>query len=111
MRFTHYAFSIAFCTSLMMAGQALAETSDSNDTQQGALDDAALEEKYGIKAGALQRDEPASSEAEQTSDAESNNSNNEENTEEDIEGGTGGTGSAEDAIESGEGEQSADDNE
>ncbi|CAH1042629.1 hypothetical protein [Halomonas sp. TD01] len=107
MRFIPWVFSIAFCTSLLMAGQTLAETSDSDDTQHDALDDAALEEKYGIKAGALQRDESASNGAEETSDAESNNSDNEKDTE----GGTGGTGSAEDAVESGEDEQSNDDNE
>lgn len=107
MRFTPWVFSIAFCTSLLMAGQAQAETSDSDNTQHDALDDAALEEKYGIKAGALQRDESTSNDAEETSDDESNHGDNEEDTE----GGTGGTGSAEDAIESGEGEQSNNDNE
>ncbi|WP_083000235.1 hypothetical protein [Halomonas sp. GT] len=107
MRFTPWVFSIAFCTSLLVAGQAQAEMSDSDNAQHDALDDAALEEKYGIKAGSLQRDEPTSNGAEETSDDESNHSDNEEDTE----GGTGGTGSAEDAIESGEGEQSNDDNE
>lgn len=110
MRFTPWVFSIAFCTSLLMAGQAQAETSDSDNMQHDALDDAALEEKYGIKAGALQRDEPTSSDAEETSGDESNHADNAEDTE-DTEGGTGGTGSAEDAIESGEGEQSNDTNE
>ncbi|MCD6437392.1 MAG: hypothetical protein J7L56_03885 [Halomonas sp.] len=109
MRFTPWVFSIAFCTSLLMAGQAQAETSDSDNTQHDVLDDAALEEKYGIKAGAVQRDEPTSNDAEETSGNESNHADNAEDTE-DTEGGTGGTGSAEDAIESGEGEQSNDDN-
>ena len=105
MRFTPWVFSIAFCTSLLMSVQAQAETSDSDDTQHEALDDAALEEKYGIEAGALQRDEPATNDAANNRDAESNDSD-----EEDTEGGTGGTGSAEDAIENGESEQSNDDN-
>ncbi|MGQ7289785.1 hypothetical protein ACUN7Z_19775 [Vreelandella venusta] len=107
MRFTLWVFSIAFCTSLLVAGQAQAETSDSDNTQHDALDDAALEVKYGIKAGAVQREEPISNDAEETSGDESNHSGNEEDTQ----GGTGGTGSAEDAIESGEDEQSNSDNE
>lgn len=106
MRFTPWVFSIAFCTSLLMAGQAQAETSDSDNMQHDVLDDAALEEKYGIKAGAVQRDESVSNDAEEASGAESDHADNEEDTE----GGTGGTGSTEDAIESGEGEQSNDDN-
>ncbi|WKD28412.1 hypothetical protein NDQ72_00230 [Halomonas sp. KG2] len=107
MRFTLWVFSIAFCTSLLVAGQAQAETSDSDNTQHDALDDAALEEKYGIKAGAVQREESISNDAEETSDVESDHADNKEDTQ----GGTGGTGSAEDAIESGEGEQSNSDNE
>ncbi|UTA79976.1 hypothetical protein J4377_00235 [Halomonas sp. XH26] len=107
MRFTPWVFSIVFCTSLLMAEQAQAETSDSDNTRHDTLDDAALEEKYGIKAGALQRDESTSNDAEETSGDESNHADSEEDTE----GGTGGTGSAEDAIESGEGEQSNNDNE
>ena len=163
MRFNPWLLSFVFGTALMAsAASVLAEPETNADSEQHqALDDAALEEKYGIKAGSVQRDEQPSSdmsaseassaeedtdtaevdsstedtannsteadssstEAENTgsdtegssaetestsTDTESNSTNaDSENTE----GGTGGTGSAEDAIESGEDEQSNDDNE
>ncbi len=139
MRFPPWLLSFVVGTTLVTAaGSALAEQETSaNSEQHQALDDAALEEKYGIKAGAVQRDEqPASDtstaeeadaeESSDTSDATSSDADSSTDTEsasadteststnadsEDTEGGTGGTGSAEDAIQNGEDEQSNDDNE
>ena len=141
MRFNPWLLSFVFGTALMAsAASVLAETETNADSEQHqALDDAALEEKYGIKAGSVQRDEQPSSDmsaseassAEEDADtAEVDSSTEAKNTgsdtegssaeteststnadSENTEGGTGGTGSAEDAIESGEDEQSNDDNE
>ncbi|GGC99991.1 hypothetical protein [Vreelandella lutescens] len=142
MRFPPWLLSFVVGTALITsAGSVLAEPeADANSEQHQALDDAALEEKYGIKAGAVQRDEQpssdmpaadASSAEEDTDTAEAdtsdtdaaNNSTETESTStdtesastnaesENTEGGTGGTGSAEDAIENGEDDQSNDDNE
>ncbi len=57
--------------------------------QHEALDDAALEETYGIKAGAVRRDEQPTSQAQEDAG---------DDDEEHAEGGTGGTGSADDAM-------------
>ena len=163
MRFNPWLLSFVFGSALMAsAASVLAEPETNADSEQHqALDDAALEEKYGIKAGSVQRDEQPSSDmsASEASSAEENadtaevdsstedtannsteadsSSTEAENTgsdtegssaeteststdtesnstnadSENTEGGTGGTGSAEDAIESGEDEQSNDDNE
>jgi len=155
MRFNPWLLSFVFGTALMAsAASVLAETETNADSEQHqALDDAALEEKYGIKAGSVQRDEQPSSDmsASEASSAEENadtaevdssteakntgsdtegssaetesistdtesistdtESNSTNADSENTEGGTGGTGSAEDAIESGEDEQSNDDNE
>ena len=148
MRFNPWLLSFVFGTALMAsAASVLAEPEANADSEQHqALDDAALEEKYGIKAGSVQRDEQPSSDmsaseassAEEDADtAEVDSSTEAKNTgsdtegssaetesistdtessstdadSENTEGGTGGTGSAEDAIESGEDEQSNDDNE
>ena len=141
MRFNPWLLSFVFGTALMAsAASVLAEPETNADSEQHqALDDAALEEKYGIKAGSVQRDEQPSSDmsaseassAEEDADtAEVDSSTEAKNTgsdtegssaetesisthadSENTEGGTGGTGSAEDAIESGEDEQSNDDNE
>ncbi|MBR2515059.1 MAG: hypothetical protein IKE45_13820 [Halomonas sp.] len=101
MRLTPWLLSITLGGLLLVAGPTLAEQTESDETQHEALDDAALEEKYGIKAGAVQRDEePTPSDTEETS------TDNGSDEEEDAEGGTGGTGSAEDAIEEGEDEMS-----
>ncbi|MFP3344267.1 hypothetical protein R0J87_17350 [Halomonas sp. SIMBA_159] len=134
MRFNPWLLSFVFGTALMAsAASVLAEPETNADSEQHqALDDAALEEKYGIKAGSVQRDEQPSSdtpaaeassteEGTDTADAESSDADAANGTDteststnaesENTEGGTGGTGSAEDAIESGEDEQSNDDNE
>lgn len=98
MRLTPWLLSITLGGLLLAAGPTLAEQTESDETQHEALDDAALEEKYGIKAGAVQRDEePTPSEEEASTD-------NGTDEEADAEGGTGGTGSAEDAVEEGEDE-------
>lgn len=141
MRFNPWLLSFVFGTALMAsAASVLAEPETNADSEQHqTLDDAALEEKYGIKAGSVQRDEQPSSdtpaaeassteEGTDTADAESSDADAANGTDtestgadteststnaesENTEGGTGGTGSAEDAIESGEDEQSNDDNE
>ena len=111
MRFNPWLLSFVFGTALMASSASvLAEPEANADSEQHqALDDAALEEKYGIKAGSVQRDEQTSemAAAEETEENADNGGDDSDNTE----GGTGGTGSAEDAIESGEDEQSNDDNE
>jgi len=155
MRFNPWLLSFVFGSALMASSASvLAEPETNADSEQHqALDDAALEEKYGIKAGSVQRDEQPSSDmsASEASSAEENadtaevdssteakntgsdtegssaetesistdtesistdtESNSTNADSENTEGGTGGTGSAEDAIESGEDEQSNDDNE
>ena len=115
MRFNPWLLSFVFGTALMAsAASVLAEQTNADSEQHQALDDAALEEKYGIKAGSVQRvEQPSSAD---NSDADAANGTDTESTStnaesENTEGGTGGTGSAEDAIESGEDEQSNDDNE
>ena len=134
MRFNPWLLSFVFGTALMAsAASVLAETETNADSEQHqALDDAALEEKYGIKAGSVQRDEQPSSdmsaseassaeedadtaEVDSSTETESISTDTESSStdadSENTEGGTGGTGSAEDTIESGEDEQSNDDNE
>ena len=106
MRLTPWLLSIMLGGLLLAAGPLFAEQTEADDAQHEALDDAALEEKYGIKAGALQREEPTSSGSEE--EASTDNGSDEE---EDAEGGTGGTGSAEDAIAEGEDEMSDHDSE
>ncbi|WP_404376435.1 hypothetical protein [Vreelandella aquamarina] len=110
MQFPPWLLSFVFGTALIASsGSVLAETEAETDSgQHQALDDAALEEKYGIKAGSVQRDEQPSNVA---ATDEASAEEGADNGGEDTEGGTGGTGSAEDAIENGEDEQSNDDNE
>jgi hypothetical protein len=103
--------------------------------QYEPLDDAALEEEYGIKAGSVKREESEESDSEHSTDTTNGAGNAEEDSseensdddrssasnsddenngevtdegEETAEGGTGGTGSSEDAIENGEDEESTD---
>ena len=106
MRLTPWLLSMTLGSLLLTAGPTLAEQTESGETQHEALDDAALEEKYGIKAGAVQREEEPTS-----SDTEEIPTDNGSGEEEDAEGGTGGTGSAEDAIAEGEDEMSDHDSE
>ncbi|PCF93555.1 hypothetical protein [Vreelandella nigrificans] len=104
MRLTPWLLSMLLGSLLLTAGPAFAERAEPNEARHEALDDAALEEKYGIKAGALQRKEPVASDAGIPRNADSGG-------EDDAEGGTGGTGSADDAVENGEDEQSEQDSE
>lgn len=105
MRLTPWLLSIMLGGLLLTAGPLLAEQTESEAAPHEALDDAALEEKYGIQAGALHREEATPSDTEEAS------SDNNRDEEEDAEGGTGGTGSAEDAIVEGEDEASEYDSE
>lgn len=110
MRLTPWFLSWVAGTALIAStGSVLAEPDTHTDSEQHqALDDAALEEKYGIKAGAVQRDE-ASTDRAVADDAEGSPDDGGDDRDP-TEGGTGGTGSAEDAIENGEDEQSNGDN-
>ena len=81
----------------VVAASAWADTAAENG-QHEALDDAALEETYGIKAGAVRRDEQPASQAQEDAG---------DDDEEHAEGGTGGTGSADDTMLQGEDEQSS----
>ncbi|PRY58823.1 hypothetical protein B0H98_1166 [Vreelandella songnenensis] len=142
MRLTPWLLSLMLSAPLLAtAGSALAESEPESDSgQHEPLDDAALEEKYGIKAGAVQRDDDAATaddadnadtqDETNTRTADSGNTANDDEESEEVEsdggepvtahngdadsqeteGGTGGTGSAEDAIEAGEDEKSNDDN-
>lgn len=128
MRLTPWLLSLMLSAPfLTTAGSALAEP-QAGGGQHEPLDDAALEEKYGIKAGSVQREgQPVKTTAandtdtaEHNDDVESDDvesdggdpttSDNGDTESQNTEGGTGGTGSEEDAIESGEDEKSNDDN-
>ncbi|RUR53684.1 hypothetical protein [Vreelandella populi] len=127
MRLTPWLLSLMLSAPfLITVGSAFAEP-EAGGEQHEPLDDAALEEKYGIKAGAVQRDGQTidTAAANDTDTAEHSDGVKSDNVESDggdpttsdngdaesknTEGGTGGTGSAEDAIESGEDEKSNDD--
>lgn len=109
MRLTPWIMPFAFAAVMLSAA------SVAGADEHEPLDDAALEEEYGIKEGAVKRDE-----GERSSGTSESGSNSEENSEavekeekeeeEGTEAGTGGSGSAEDAIEEGESEKSAEDN-
>ncbi|KPQ23198.1 MULTISPECIES: hypothetical protein [unclassified Halomonas] len=103
MRLTPWIMPFVFAMALLSAaGVASAD-------EHEPLDDEALEEEYGIKAGSVKRDEENRSSDTSESDSNGEEKQEEEEEEEDTEGGTGGTGSAEDAIEEGESEKSTDD--
>ncbi|HBS18618.1 MAG TPA: hypothetical protein DD835_12475, partial [Halomonas sp.] len=102
MRFNPWLLSFVFGTALMAsAASVLAEPETNADSEQHqALDDAALEEKYGIKAGSVQRDEQPSSDmsaseassAEEDADtAEVDSSTEAKNTGSDTEGSSAET--------------------
>ena len=62
MRLTPWMLPFALSAVLLMTtGYALADGLASEAEQHGPLDDAALEEEYGIKAGSVKRDEEMSS--------------------------------------------------
>ena len=124
MRLTPWMLPFALSAVLLMTtGYALADGLASEAEQHGPLDDAALEEEYGIKAGSVKRDEEmSSSNADEAQVREEEKEKNEEvatsEGEADVElapgnseerspqAGTGGTGSPEDAIHSSEEENS-----
>lgn len=88
MRLTPWIMPLAFAAAMLAATSAA--TADEHEHEP--LDDAALEEEYGIKAGAVKRDaEGRSSDA---SDAESNGAEEEKEENEETSAGTGGTGDA-----------------
>lgn len=133
MRLTPWMLPFALSAALLTTtGYALADSHDAEGEQHEPLDDAALEEEYGIKAGSVKRDEETSSSSaddtdEQARAREAEKEKNEEvatsegeadvelapgsSEERSPEAGTGGTGSPEDAIHSSEEENSKGDEE
>ncbi|BBI48106.1 hypothetical protein HORIV_05270 [Vreelandella olivaria] len=133
MRLTPWMLPFALSAALLTTtGYALADSHESEGEQHEPLDDAALEEEYGIKAGSVKRDEDmSSSDADDTDEqARAREEEEEEEKNEGVatsegeadvelepgkseernpEAGTGGTGSPEDAIHSSEEENSEDD--
>lgn len=108
MRLTLWILPFALSAALLTTtSYVLADSHVSEGEQHEPLDDAALEEQYGIKAGAVKRDEEDS--AEQPNGDDENNGEITADGDEAAEGGTGGTGSSDDAIENGEDEESTDD--
>ncbi|QNI01753.1 hypothetical protein HXW73_01675 [Halomonas sp. SH5A2] len=108
MRLTPWIMPFAFAAAMLSA----ASLASADEHEHEPLDDAALEEQYGIKEGAVKRDEQGRSS--EVSEPDSNGGEDQDQAKEeeergDTEAGTGGTGSAEDAIEEGESEQSAED--
>lgn len=98
---------IPFVFAAAMLGATSAASADEHEHEP--LDDEALEEEYGIKAGAVKRDEEGRSSDASDSDSNSGEQQEEQEEETNTEAGTGGTGSSDDAIEEGESEQSAED--
>ncbi|CEP37852.1 MULTISPECIES: hypothetical protein [Halomonadaceae] len=129
--FLPFALSAALLTT---TGYVLADNHDAEGEQHEPLDDEALEEEYGIKAGSVKRDEETSSSDSDGTDEQARAREEEEEEEKgeevatsageaDVElepgkseernpeAGTGGTGSPDDAIHSSEEENSEDDEE
>ncbi|WP_447046265.1 hypothetical protein [Vreelandella sp. H-I2] len=132
MRLTPWLLPFALSAALLTTtSYVFADNHESESEQQKPLDDEALEEEYGIKAGSVQRDEDegASSSDSEGADEQSRVSEEEEEEEkgeeeatrageDDValepgdseernpEAGTGGTGSPEDAIHDSEEENS-----
>ena len=97
MRFTPWLTTAGLAVALMLGSSAIVHADDDHEP----MDDAALEEEYGIKAGSLIRHEDDSDEQE-SGEAANNNENDEE---ESPEAGTGGSGSPGDAHNGSEDEQ------
>lgn len=69
MRLTPWILPLALSAALITTtNYVLADNHESGDKQHEPLDDAALEEEYGIKAGAVKRDPVEDSDSEQPSD-------------------------------------------
>lgn len=137
MRLTPWMLPFVLSAALLTtSGYVLADNHESEGEQHKPLDDEALEEEYGIKAGSVKRDEEedaSSSDSDGTDEQarvheeEEEEEKNEEvatsageadvalepgeSEERNPEAGTGGTGSPEDAIHSSEEENSEDDEE
>ena len=115
MRLTPWLLPFALSAALLTTtGYVFADSHESEGEQHEPLDDEALEEEYGIKAGSVKRDEDegtsygASSASTEDKDVELEPGKSEDRN---PEAGTGGTGSPEDAIHSSEEENSEDDEE
>ena len=130
MRLTPWFLTFALSAALLTtAGYTFADNHESEGEQHTPLDDQALEEEYGIKAGAVKREEEASSSNSNDADEQVRVREEEEEEEKGEEeatrageddvalepgkseerspaAGTGGTGSPEDAIHSSEEENS-----
>ena len=102
MRLNPWIMPFAFAA-VMLAAPSVA-TADEHEHEP--LDDQALEEAYGIKAGAVKRDEEDRSS--DTSESERNGNGAEEENEE-PDAGTGGTGDAEVDRNDGEGSTEGED--
>ena len=130
MRLTPWFLTFALSAALLTtAGYTFADNHESEGEQHKPLDDQALEEEYGIKAGSVKREEEASSSNSNDADEQVRVREEEEEEEKGEEeatrageddvalepgkseerspaAGTGGTGSPEDAIHSSEEENS-----
>lgn len=92
------------------AAAMLAATSVATADEHEPLDDQALEEEYGIKEGAVKRDEEDRSS--DTSESESNGDEEKETENDETSAGTGGTGEANaDNEESEDGDSDTEDDE
>lgn len=111
MRLTPWFLPFALSAALLTTtGYVFADNHPSEGEQHKPLNDAALEEEYGIKAGAVKREESErGASSEQPNGADENNGEITADGDEVAEGGTGGTGSPEVAIESGEDDKSTED--
>ncbi|MCH4813997.1 hypothetical protein [Vreelandella neptunia] len=89
MRLTPLFLTFALSTALLTTtSYVFADNHEAGEEQHEPLDDAALEEEYGIKAGSVKRDEETSSDADQSNDQarireeeEEEEKNEEENSE------------------------------
>ena len=116
MRLIAWVLPFTFSAALIATtGYVFADNHAPENEQHAPLDDKALEEEYGIKAGSVKRDGELSSNAageasDQTRAGEDDVELEPATGEEESPGaGTGGTGSPDDAIHSSEEENSAND--
>lgn len=108
MRLTPWILPFALSAALLTTtGYVFADNHAPEGEQHEPLDDEALEEEYGIKAGSVKRQDEANNSGEDnmTSESESESSDDEERS---PDAGTGGTGSSQNAINSSEAENSQD---
>ena len=118
MRLTPWFLTFALSAALLTtASYTFADNHESEGEQHTPLDDQALEEEYGIKAGSVKREEEASSsnsnDADEKGEEEATRAGEDDvalepgkSEERSPAAGTGGTGSPEDAIHSSEEENS-----